>query len=311
MFIKRNNPDLVLILSGDHIYTMSYDAMVAFHLDRQADLTIATIRVPESEASRYGILSVDGDQRITSFLEKPKQPPSNLANMGVYLFNAKLLDRALWEDHTRSDSSHDFGKDILPRLVAEGKRIFAYPYEGYWVDVGTVESYWQAHMDLLSSPPPIDLNDRSWIIHTRTEERPPVRISNGAVILDSMITDGCVIEAGAKIERSVLSPGVSIAAGALVHESVILTDTAIEKGVIIEHAIIDKRVRVCESARVGAAMPGAEPLITMIGKSSYVPSGMVVEPGAIIGPDVIEADYSSQVVRGSDYIQTRRLPYET
>jgi glucose-1-phosphate adenylyltransferase len=196
-------------------------------------------------------------------------------------------------------------------LVAEGKRIYAYPYEGYWVDVGTVESYWRAHMDLLASPPPIDLNDRSWIIHTRTEERPPVRIASGAIIVDSMITDGCVIEAGAKIERSVLSPGVSIATGALVRESVILTDTIIETGAVIEHAIVDKKVRVCENARVGAVLPGAEPLITMLGKSSRVPSGMVVEPGAIIGPDVIESDYSSQSVRGSDYIQTRRPPYET
>jgi glucose-1-phosphate adenylyltransferase len=311
LFVKRGSPDLVLILSGDHIYTMSYDSMVAFHQANQADLTIATIRVPESEASRYGILSVDRDQRITSFVEKPAQPPSNLANMGVYLFNTQLLDKALWEDHTHSDSTHDFGKDILPRLVAEGKRIYAYPYEGYWVDVGTVESYWRAHMDLLASPPPIDLNDRSWIIHTRTEERPPVRIASGAIIVDSMITDGCVIEAGAKIERSVLSPGVSIATGALVRESVILTDTIIETGAVIEHAIVDKKVRVCENARVGAVLPGAEPLITMLGKSSRVPSGMVVEPGAIIGPDVVESDYSSQSVRGSDYIQTRRPPYET
>jgi glucose-1-phosphate adenylyltransferase len=311
LFIKRSNPDLVMILSGDHIYTMRYDAMIGFHLNHQADLTIATIPVPESEASRYGILSVDQDQRITSFVEKPNQPSSNLANMGVYLFNTKLLDKVLWEDQTRSDSSHDFGRDILPRLVAEGKSIYAYPYEGYWVDVGTVESYWRAHMDLLAVPPPIDLNDRSWIIHTRTEERPPVRIASGAVILDSMITDGCVIEAGAKIERSVISPGVSIAPGSVVRESVILTDTIIETGAIIEHTIIDKKVVVHQHARVGAAIPGTEPLITMIGKGSHVPSGMVVEPGAIIGPDVVESDYSSQLVRGSDYIQTRRLPYET
>ncbi len=311
LFIKRSNPDLVMILSGDHIYTMRYDAMIGFHLNHQADLTIATIRVPENEASRYGILGVDQDQRITSFVEKPAQPSSNLANMGVYLFNTKLLDKALWEDQTRSDSSHDFGRDILPRLVAEGKSIYAYPYEGYWVDVGTVESYWRAHMDLLALPPPIDLNDRSWIIHTRTEERPPVRIANGAVIIDSMITDGCVIETGAKIERCILSPGVRIASGATVRESVILTDTIIENGATIEHTIIDKKVVVHQQARVGAVLLDTEPLITMIGKSSHVPSGMVVEPGAIVGPDVIESDYSSQLVRGSDYIQTRRSPYET
>jgi glucose-1-phosphate adenylyltransferase len=311
LFVKRNSPDLVLILSGDHIYTMRYDAMIDFHQDHQADLTIAAIPVPDSEASRYGILSVDSDQRITSFVEKPAKPLSNLANMGVYLFSMQSLDKSLWEDSTRSDSSHDFGRDILPRLVAEGKRIYAYPYEGYWVDVGTVESYWRAHMDLLASPPPIDLTDRSWIIHTRTEERPPVRIASGSAILDSMITDGCVIEAGAKIERSVLSPGVRIGAGATVRESVILTDTLIEKGAIVEHTIVDKKAHIDENARVGAITPGAEPLITMIGKSSHVLSNMVVEPGAIIGPDVIESDYSSLIVRGSDYIQTKRPPYET
>ncbi len=133
--------------------------------------------------------------------------------MGVYLFDITVLDRALWEDHNRPDSSHDFGKDILPRLVNKNERVFAYPYSGYWVDVGTVNSYWQAHMDLLSEQPPIDLNDRSWVIHTRTEERPPVRIARGAEIWDSLITDGCVITSGAQVERSVLSPGVRVLPG--------------------------------------------------------------------------------------------------
>jgi glucose-1-phosphate adenylyltransferase len=317
MFIKRNSPDNVLILSGDHIYTMQYDAMIDFHKKHEADLTIAAIRVPESEASRYGILNMDQEQRITSFVEKPAHPPSNMANMGVYLFNTSVLNEALWEDHARSDSSHDFGKDILPRLVAQGKRVYAYPYEGFWVDVGTVDSYWQAHMDLLVTPPPIDLNDRSWVIHTRTEERPPVRIVSGATILDSMITDGCVIEQGARIERSVLSPGVSVASGAVVRESVILTDTHIGTGALVEHTIIDKKVQVGENAHVGGMGSEDQLEITMIGKSSLIPPGMVVEPGAIIGPDVIESDYHSsnaqspQLVRGSEYIQTKRLPYET
>jgi glucose-1-phosphate adenylyltransferase len=308
LFIKRGPPDLVLILSGDHIYRMNYKAMIDYHLRNQAELTIAAIRVPMEEASRFGILGVDDQLRITSFIEKPKDPPSNLVNMGVYLFNTPLLNQALWEDHIRADSSHDFGKDILPLLVKQERRVFAYPFEGYWVDVGTVESYWKAHMDLLATPPPIDLNDRSWIVHTRTEERPPVRVASGAVILDSMITDGCVISSGAMIERSVLGPGVQVHPGAVVRESIILTDTVIEAGAVVEHSIIDKKVRIGEKARVGAVQPTLK--ITMIGKHSQVSPGMIVEQGVIIGPDVIESDYSASIVREGEYIQTKRLPFE-
>ncbi|HSB01217.1 MAG TPA: sugar phosphate nucleotidyltransferase, partial [Anaerolineales bacterium] len=243
-FIKTNDPDLVLILSGDHIYEMNYDAMITFHNDHGADLTMATIRVPTVEASRMGILDVDDQFRVVSFVEKPEHPPSNLANMGVYVFNLHTLDRALWEDRKRAGSSHDFGRDILPQMIANRARVFAFPFSGYWVDVGTVESYWQSHMDLLTTPPPIDLNDRSWIIHTRTQERPPIWISNGAVVIDSMITDGCVIAAGARVERSVLSSGVRVQEGAVIRESILLTDTVVEAGAVIERAIIDKRVRI-------------------------------------------------------------------
>jgi glucose-1-phosphate adenylyltransferase len=308
LFIKRGDPEHVLILSGDHIYKMNYGAMVDYHNQRGSDLTIATIQVPMAEATRFGILGVDENMRVTSFVEKPSQPPSNLANMGVYLFNTKLLDKALWEDKSRSDTSHDFGKDILPRLVAEGKKVYAYPFEGYWVDVGTIDSYWSAHMDLLAEPPPVDLNDRSWVVHTRTEERPPVWIASGATVLDSLITDGCVIEPGAHVERSVLSPGVRVASGAVVRESVILTDGNIRPGALVERSVLDKRVWVGENARVGAVL--AEPRITMIGKHTRVIPGMVVEPGVMIGPDVIESDYSGMVVRSGSFLETKRLPYE-
>lgn len=308
LFIKRGPPDLVLILSGDHIYRMDYKAMINYHISREAELTIAANRVPMEEASRFGILKVDDMWRINEFVEKPKEPPSNLVNMGVYLFNADLLNQALWEDHMRADSSHDFGKDILPRLVQQGKRVFAYPFQGYWVDVGTVESYWKAHMDLLASPPPIDLNDRTWVIHTRTEERPPVWIESGAVIRDSMITDGCLVAAGARVERSVLGPGVRVGPGAVVHESVVLTDAVIEAGAVVEHVIIDKKSSIGEKARVGAARE--EPAITMIGKNSRISPGMVIEPGVIIGPDMIESDFSDTIVREGAYLQTKRTPFE-
>lgn len=310
LFIKRGNPDHVLILSGDHIYTMNYDAMVDFHEANQADVTIATIEVPISEASRFGILGFDASYRVTSFVEKPTNPPSNRANMGVYLFNLKVLDLALWEDHLRNDSSHDFGKNILPHLVSEGKRVFAYPYDGYWVDVGTVNSYWQAHMDLLLDPPPINLNDRDWITHTRTEERPPVRVARSAKIIDSMISDGCIISAGAQVENSVLSPGVFIGPGAVVRQSILLTDCAVHSGATVARAILDKKVQIHDNAQVGGLQEDGEPLLTMIGKSSMVPADVVIEAGAVIGTDVVASDYPTKLVRGKDYIQTKRKPNE-
>jgi glucose-1-phosphate adenylyltransferase len=309
-FIKNSNPDHVLILSGDHIYIMNYDAMVAFHMDHQADVTMGTIRVPIAEASRFGIVGVNEEFQVTSFIEKPENPPSNLVNMGVYLFSARVLDRVLWEDHNRSESSHDFGKDILPRMLSQNYRVFAFPYSGYWVDVGTVDSYWRAHMDLLADPAPIDLNDRSWIVHTRTEERPPVRISSGAQVFDSMITDGCVVHRGARVERGVLSPGVSIMPGAVVRESVILTDAIIESGAVVERAIVDKQVRIGENCHIGGIAPAEGVQITMIGKNSHCIPGLRVEPGAVIATDVIPSDFPSDFIRGDAYIQTKRLPYE-
>ena len=309
-FIKNNSPDLVLILSGDHIYEMDYAKMVAYHLKQEADLTMATIRVPSAEASRFGIVGISEDMRVTSFVEKPARPPSDLANMGVYLFSLEVLNRALLDDHNRPDSSHDFGKDILPRLVNTGARVFAYPYDGYWVDVGTVASYWQAHMDQLNDNPPFDLNDRRWIIHTRTEERPPVWIAKGAVIENSLLADGCEIANGARVERSILSPGVKVGAGAIIRESILLTSTRVEAGAVVERTITDKNVVIADHVKIGAIALTDEPTITMVGKNSIVPAGYVIEPGAIIGTDVIPEDYSSNRVRSEDYIQTKRLAHE-
>ncbi len=309
-FIKTGSLDLCLILSGDHIYEMNYDAMVAFHQDHGAALTMATIRVPIQEASRFGVVGIDEDYRATSFVEKPAKPPSNMANMGVYLFSMDVLDKILWEDHQRGDSSHDFGKDILPNLINSGMPVYAYPYNGYWVDVGTVNSYWQAHMDLLREKPSIDLNDRSWIIHTRTEERPPVRIAKGAEVFDSMVTDGCVIMPGARVERSVLSPGVRVEPGAVIRESIILTDCVIGAGATVEHAILDKRAHIGEGCRIGSYHPDGEPIITMIGKNSEITPHLVIECGAVVGTDVCPEDFSSDTVRGDEYIQTKRLAYE-
>jgi glucose-1-phosphate adenylyltransferase len=310
-FIKNTSPDLVLILSGDHIYEMNYDAMIAFHMDHSAALTMATIRVPVNEASRFGVVDVRDDYTVSSFIEKPAMPPTNLANMGVYLFDTQVLNQALLEDHFSHDSSHDFGKDILPRLINRGERVLAYPYSGYWVDVGTIDSYWQAHMDLLQDKPSIDLNDRSWIIHTRTEERPPVRVARDSLVLDSMLSDGCVIAPGAHVERSVLSPGVTVHPGAVIRESILLTDSTVESGSVVERSIIDKRVTLHENCHVGNMDSAGQPdSVTMIGKNSIVSKDMIIEAGAMIGTDVCDSDYPSSLIRGDEYIQTTRLAYE-
>ena len=308
-FIKRGNPEMVLILSGDHVYNMDYTKMVEFHQSHNADVTMAVSRVPLEEASRFGILEVDSSSRVTSFVEKPVKPQSNLVNMGIYLFNLSTLDAALWEDHLNQTSSHDFGKDILPSLLKSGVKIVAYPFTGYWVDVGTINSYWHAHMDLLNNPPSLDLYNRSWVIHTRTEERSPAKIMRSATVEDSLISDGCVIEPGAKVIRSILSPGVTIGAGSMVEESILLTDVTIGKNARLERAILDKRVCVGEGAVIGDLNTDVLS-IPMIGKNAILPPHIIIQPGASIGVDVVVSDFSSEIIRSGMSIQTRRLPNE-
>jgi len=309
-FVKRDSPDMVLLLSGDHIYTMDYDAMIAFHIDHQADVTVGTIRVPKEEASRFGILATRKDYSIKSFVEKPEKPPATLANMGVYLFNLDVLDRALWEDHKIQNSAHDFGKNIIPKLVKSEARVFAFPYTGYWMDVGTINSYWQGHMDLLSPNPPLKLYDRRWVIHTRTEERPPVRFPDESCVYASMITDGCFIEAGARVESSVLSPGVIVRPGAVVRESILLTDCIVESGSVIERTILDKRVHVGKNCRIGGGVQHSEIQLSLVGKNTTLPDGLVVEPGVEIGTDVDVTDFEDLYIKTGQSIQSKYKPYE-
>lgn len=290
-FVRRGRPDYVLILSGDHIYEMDYDVLVQFHREKGADATICTIRVPMDEASRYGILDCDDNYRVQEFVEKPANPPSNLASMGVYVFNYSVLERLLTEDQNRKGSSHDFGKDLIPRMIIEGLGVFAYPYGGYWIDVGTVDAYWEAHMDLLASPPSLNLNDRTWIIHTLSEERPPVLMRNGAIIRDSLITDGSIISEGAVVERSVLSPGVYVGPNAIVRESIILTDTYIEAGAVVERCILDKIVVVGHNAHVGSIQDVGELGITTVGKDTHIPAGFKVGRNVILGTDLRLEDF--------------------
>ncbi|HRE49724.1 MAG TPA: glucose-1-phosphate adenylyltransferase [Aggregatilineales bacterium] len=290
-FVGRGRPKYVLILSGDHIYEMDYAALINQHEYKGADITICTIRVPIEEASRFGILDVDLKGRVKDFAEKPANPPSNLASMGIYVFTLDTLERMLIEDAARTSSSHDFGKDIIPRMVAEGQNVYAYPFNGYWVDVGTIDAFWEAHMDLIGKPPSINLNDRSWIIHTRSEERPPVIIESGAIVHDSMVTDGSVISAGALVERSVLSPGVYVGPNAVIRESVILTGSSIEAGAVVERAIIDKDVVIGHDVHVGRITDSADLGISVIGKGSHVPAGFIIGRNVVIGTEFMPDDY--------------------
>lgn len=286
-FVRETQPDLILILAGDHIYQMNYGPMLAFHMENHADLTIATLNVSVEEASRFGILTTDRDRRVLNFTEKPKTPTGTLASMGIYVFNRKVLENYLNEDHANPNSSHDFGKDIIPRMVQSGDRVFAYPHNSYWMDVGTIETYWQAHMDLLKLPPALNLNDRSWIIHTRSEERPPMLIDRGASAQSCLITDGVIIAPGAVVERSVLSSGVYIGPNAVVRDSILFTDSRVEASARVERAIIDKNVIVGRNAWIGATDNSEEEnAITTIGKNVQIAPGLKVARGMSISPDV-------------------------
>ena len=291
-FVRQGRPEYVLILSGDHIYEMDYDMLVQYHRDKGAAATVCTIRVPLDEASRFGIVDTDQEYRVTEFLEKPENPPGNLANMGVYVFDYDVLERVLLEDQQDRDSEHDFGKNILPKMVADKMDIFAYPYGGYWIDVGTVDAYWEAHMDLLSSPPSLNLNDRTWVIHTRSEERPPVRIGADTRIVNSMITDGSVIGAGAVIERSILSPGVFIGPGAVIRESVILNGAYVETGARVERALVDKIAVIGKDARVGSWQDMGDLKITSIGKNARIPPEFTIGAGSVVGSDCRHDDFA-------------------
>ncbi len=299
-FIRHNRPDYVVVLGGDHIYKMNYDDMLTFHQEKRADLTIATLKVAPEEASRFGIMETDKDGRIVGFEEKPLMPKSNLGSMGIYVFNTEVLSTVLREDADDPTSAHDFGKNIVPKMINTYK-VYAYPFNGYWVDVGTVQAYWEAHMDLLADQPPLDLLDRNWVIHTRSEERPPANIRTGAVVAHSLITDGCVIEG--TVEYSVLSPGVRVGRGAVVRNSIVLTDSIIEVGAMVDRSIVDKECHIYPNAHVGYGVDySPNPLgdltsgITLVGKNAAVPAGVRVGRNCIVAGDVRESDFPGTMV---------------
>lgn len=235
-YLKQYQPEYVLILSGDHIYKMNYESMLEYHIEKRADVTISLIEVPWVEASRFGIMNTNEEMRITEFEEKPANPKNNLASMGIYIFSWNVLKEYLEMDARNSGSSHDFGKDIIPALLRENKKLFAYPFKGYWKDVGTVQSLWEANMDLLNDQCDLDLFDYDWKIYSVNPNRPPQYISPGAVVKESLINEGCTIEG--EIDKSVLFQGVSVGKGSIIKESVIMPDAIIGENVKIEKAIV-------------------------------------------------------------------------
>lgn len=250
-FIDSYSPEYILILSGDHIYKMNYDKMLDYHKSCGADATIAVIEVPIKEASRFGIMNTDDTGRIVEFEEKPEQPKSNLASMGIYIFNWKLLRKMLLADMKNPDSNHDFGKDIIPTLLNDGKNLYAYKFEGYWKDVGTIDSLWEANMDLLDKNNALDLNDPSWRIYTEDATTPPHFVGPNADIKRSFITQGCMLDG--EIKNSVLFTSVKIDTGAKVIDSVLMPGVIVESRAVVQRALVADGVRIGKNAVVGSA----------------------------------------------------------
>ena len=250
-FIDKYSPEYVLILSGDHIYKMNYDKMLTYHKEMNADATIAVIEVPMKEASRFGIMNADETGRILEFEEKPEHPKSNLASMGIYIFNWKLLRKILLADMKNPDSHHDFGKDIIPGLLNDNKTLAAYKFKGYWKDVGTIDSLWEANMDLLNSHNELDLNDSTWKIYTEDSPTLPQYIGPNAQIDRAFITQGCVIEG--EVKGSVLFTGVHVGEGAKIIDSVLMPGVEVEAGAVVQRALVADNVKIGREAVVGDA----------------------------------------------------------
>ena len=250
-FIDKYAPEYVLILSGDHIYKMNYAKMLAYHKEMNADATIAVIEVPMKEASRFGIMNTDEEGHIVEFEEKPEHPKSNLASMGIYIFNWKLLRKMLLADMKNADSHHDFGKDIIPTLLADNKTLVAYKYQGYWKDVGTIDSLWEANMDLLNSSNELDLNDPTWKIYTEDIPALPQYIGPDANVDKAFITQGCVVEG--EIKNSVLFTGAKVGKGARIIDSVLMPGVVVEDGAVVQRALVAENITIGAGAVVGSA----------------------------------------------------------
>ncbi len=272
-FIDRYDPDYVLILSGDHIYKMDYEKMLRAHKETGADCTIAVLEVPLEEASRFGIMNTDENLRILEFEEKPKHPKSTKASMGIYIFSTEVLRKYLIADEEDPESSKDFGKNVIPHMLHDDMKMYAYPFEGYWKDVGTIQSLWEANMDLVGENPAFNLRDRNWRIYSRNYSDPPQFIGEYAKVSNSLITEGCDIEG--VVENSVLASGVKVARGAYIKDSVVMRGVTIGEGATINYSIIDSDTTIGAGCVIGRTKNSGE-AITLIG------SDLSIKPGADI-----------------------------
>lgn len=305
--IEDSDADTILILAGDHIYKMDYQPFIAQHRRKRADVTIAVKQVPIADASRFGILALDEDDRVTEWQEKPKQPKSDLASLGIYVFSRRSILQWLSEDRP------DFGAHVIPGMLEAGARVYGHRFDGYWEDVGTIESYWRTQMELLDDHPPLDLYDRDWVIHTRSEERAPARIGPTASVHRSLVSHGCRIDG--TVEHSVLSPGVRVDPGAIVRDSVIMFDAHIRAGAVVDRAILDKEVVVGPNAVVGTGtdlttVNRSEPTrlttgITLVGKRAVIPAGTRIGRNVRIAEGVKAADFTSRTVPSGGSIERR------
>lgn len=284
-FINRYDPDYVLILSGDHIYKMDYNAMLQEHIRKGADCTIAVLNVSIEEASRFGIMNTDDDMKILEFEEKPAHPKSTNASMGIYIFNRALLEKYLTEDEADPTSSNDFGKNIIPKMLSDQCRMYAYPFDGYWKDVGTISSLWEANMDLLGDNPAFDLKDKSWRIYSRNTSMPPQHVGEKAKISNSLITEGCDIEG--IVENSVLFSGVTVEKGAYIKDSVIMSGVHIGPGATVNYSIIDENTYVGENCVVGRTKTMSDD-ITVVGCSLNIPDNANIPGGAMVNREWLE-----------------------
>jgi glucose-1-phosphate adenylyltransferase len=309
--IRQSTADTVIVLAGDHVYKMDYGPFVQAHRRHRADVTIAVKRVPIGEAHRFGILALDAGDRVVDWQEKPAKPKSDLASLGIYVFTRKALLAWLEESLT------DFGRDVIPDMLAGGARVFGYRFDGYWQDVGTVDSYWQAQMDLLEDHPLLDLYDKEWTIHTRSEERAPARIGPTAVVRRSLVSHGCRV--WGTVERSVLSPGVRIDPGAVVRDSILMFDTVIRAGAVVDRAILDKEVSVGPNAVIGygddfETVNRQEPTrltsgITIVGKRAAIPAGARLGRNVLVHAEVRAADFGGRrTIASGGSVERRREP---
>ena len=289
-FIERYNPDYVVVLSGDHIYKMDYSKMLNFHKEKNAACTIAVYEVPMAEASRFGILNTNEDGSIYEFDEKPKKPKSNKASMGIYVFTWEKLRKYLEEDENDPKSQNDFGKNVLPAMLNAGESMFAYRFEGYWKDVGTIESLWESNMDLLDPNIPLDLNDPEWRIYSRNPVMPPHYVAKGATIQNSLAAEGCNVYG--TVDFSVLFAGVYVAPGAVVRDSIIMPGSRIEEGATVQYAIVAENSVVGANSVVGQRPEDMENKedwgVAVIGPGCTLAPDTVVPPKAMIDAEEVE-----------------------